>query len=112
MPAFNPEKMIVLGEGLAAGFGAFTLHRDSQRYSFPALVARQLDTPFSQPLFEPPGIGPAPGYEPQPVVLPGISQATVFDNLPPGEFANLSVPGLSLHHALSLRPRFPLISSR
>lgn len=109
MIQFNPERLMAIGEGLAAGFGAFSLNRFSQRNSFPALIAQQLGVAFPQPLFEPPGIGNAPGYEPQPVILPGISQATVFERLPPIEFANLSVPGFTLTDAIKRLPRQPYI---
>lgn len=109
MTNFNPEKLIAIGEGLAAGFGPFTLHRWSQRYSFPSLIARQFGVRFRLPLFEPPGIGNAPGFESLPVIMPGISQATVFNSLPPVEYQNLSVPGMTLSDALERRPRPPLI---
>ena len=106
---FNPERLVAIGEGLAAGFGPFTLHRWSQRLSFPALIARELGVAFSLPLFEPPGIGNAPGFEPQPVVMPGLAQATVYNSLPPSEFANLSVPGITLRDALERKPCQPWI---
>jgi hypothetical protein len=109
MKNFNPEKLVAIGEGLAAGFGPFTLHRWSQRLSFPALIARQFGVAFSLPLFEPPGIGNAPGFEPQPVIMPGVSQATVYNSLPPSEFANLSVPGMTLRDALERKPRQPWV---
>ena len=109
MKTFNPEKLVAIGEGLAAGFGPFTLHRWSQRYSFPSLIARQLGVAFSLPLFEPPGIGNAPGFEPQPVILPGLAQATVFNSLPPVEYANLSVPGMTLRDALERKPCQPWV---
>jgi len=109
MKTFNPEKFVAIGEALAAGFGPLALDRSSQRFSFPNLIAEQFGVPFPQPLFEPPGIGNAPGFAPQPVILPGIAQTTLFDSIPPVEFANLSVPGMTLAHALSRPPRQPLI---
>lgn len=110
MTNFNPEKLICIGEGLAAGFGPFTLHRWSQRFAFPSLIARQLDVAFSLPLFEPPGIGNAPGFESLPVILPGVSQATVFDSIPPVEYSNLSVPGMTLAASLDRRPGSPVVA--
>lgn len=109
MKEFNTEKLVAIGEGLAAGFGPFTLHRWAQRLSFPALIARQLGVAFSLPLFEPPGIGNAPGFEPQPVIMPGLAQATVYNSLPPSEFANLAVPGMTLRDALERKPRQPWV---
>lgn len=109
MKNFNPEKLVAIGEGLAAGFGPFTLHGWSQRMAFPALIARQFGVAFSLPLFEPPGIGNAPGFEPQPVIMPGLAQATLYNSLPPSEFANLSVPGMTLRDALKREPRPPWV---
>ena len=61
---------IVLGEGLAAGLGDFTLSADTQVDSFPAQMARQMQTPFTQPLIQPPGLGQPPGFAALPVIVP------------------------------------------
>src|SRR5258707_13045443 len=37
----NTSRMVVLGEGLAAGVGDFSLSAETQPWSFPALMARQ-----------------------------------------------------------------------
>ena len=107
--SFNPRRFVVIGGSLAAGFGDFSLHRESQHWSFPAQMARQMGVELVQPLFEPPGIGEAPGFERQPVILPNTQQSTVYDHLPPDEAANLSVPGFTLRDALHRRPTPPLI---
>ena len=107
---FNPRSLLAIGEGLAAGFGSFSLTRHSQRWSFPAQVAASLGAPFSQPLLEPPGLGSAPGFEPLPVVLPAPYQSTVFEQLPPADPDNLSVPGFTVQDALNRRPCQPLVS--
>jgi len=115
-PAYRVESgrletasFVVLGEGLAAGMGDFTLNEDTQRESFPAQMARQMQTEFRQPLIQPPGIGYPVGFARLPVLVPQPLQTTVFDRIPPARVHNLSVPGFRLTDALNLRPSEPLI---
>ena len=105
----NPSSFVVLGEGLAAGMGSFSLSSETQKDSFPAQLARQMGATFTQPLFQPPGIGGAIGFAPSTVVVPSPLQSTVFEQLPPELASNLSVPGLTVSEAIRLRPRQPLI---
>jgi len=105
----NASTFIVIGEGLAAGMGDFALSEATQATSFPAQMARQIGTPFAQPLIEPPGIGDAFGFAVLPVVVPSPLQTTVIEQIPPDPPANLSIPGLTLSEAVHLRPRQPLI---
>src|ERR1041384_7695701 len=44
----NTTTFVVLGEGLAAGMGDFTLTEETQRESFPAQMDRQMQTDFTQ----------------------------------------------------------------
>ena len=105
----NISSFIVLGEGLAAGMGDFTLSGEFQASSFPAQMAQQMGTPFVQTLFQPPGIGDTIGYAPWTVVVPSSLQSTVIGQIPPEAPSNLSVPGLTVSDAVRLRPRQPLI---
>lgn len=105
----NASHFIVLGEGLAAGVGDFSMNTDWQMWSFPAQMARQMAADFPQRLIQPPGIGNFPGFPSLPVRIPGVLQTTVLEQLPPTPVANLSVPELRLDDALELRPRQPLI---
>lgn len=105
----NTTSFVVLGEGLAAGMGDFSLYDDVQSYSFPAQMAMQLGTRLVQPLIQPPGIGDVPGFVPWSVVTPSPLQSTVLDQIPPPPPSNLSVPGLTLADAVRMRPREPLI---
>src|SRR5438093_2564612 len=73
--------VVVIGEGLAAGTGDFALSEESQQHSFVCQAARQMGVPFLVPWLQPPGIYGAPGFPPQPVVLPHLLQTTVV-----GEF--------------------------
>ena len=102
-------RFIVMGEGLAAGMGDFSLTSDTQRSSFPALMAAQMMAAFPQALLQPPGIGGLAGFSSQPVLVPAPLQSTVLDTLPPGPVSNLSVPGLTVADALDMRPSQPLI---
>jgi hypothetical protein len=108
----NTTTFIALGEGLAAGMGNFTLFADSQRASFPAQMARQMQSQFVQPLLQAPGIGNPVGFEHLPVVVPTFLQTTVLDELPPPSLANLAVPGFALSDALNRRPAQPLVHRR
>jgi hypothetical protein len=99
----------VLGEGLAAGMGDFTLSEDTQHESFPAQMARQMQTDFPQPYIQAPGICYPIGFTRQPVLAPRPLQSMIFDRIPPVPVRNLSVPGLTLKEALELRPVQPLI---
>jgi hypothetical protein len=101
---------VVIGEGLAAGMGDFTLREDSQRFNFANLLTQHIGVPFSQPLIQAPGIGNALGFPALPVIVPALMQTTVLDPFPPAApFTNVSVPGLTLEDALALRPNPPLI---
>src|SRR5215831_7216571 len=114
-PAFpfrslNPANFVVIGDGLSAGAGDFGMSEELQPYSFVAQAARQMGTPFSQPVMEAPGIGPVIGFPDLPVRLPQPMQTTVLKTFPPsGPFQNLSIPGLKLIDALTRRPASPLI---
>ena len=108
--ALNPTTFVVLGDGLAAGAGDFGLSEELQPYCFPALAARQIGTPFAQPVMEAPGIGPVIGFPDLPVRLPQPMQTTVLKEFPPaGLFSNVSIPGMRLADALTRRPVSPLI---
>jgi hypothetical protein len=103
---------IVLGEGLAAGMGDFTLSDVTQADSFPAQMARQMQAQFTQPLIQPPGICNPVGFAELPVIVPVPMQTTVLDRLPPVPVNNLSVPNYRLADALNLRPTQPLVQRR
>jgi hypothetical protein len=105
----NTSRMVVLGEGLAAGAGDFTLNAETQPFSFPAQMARQMSADFPQRLIQPPGIGNFVGFSALPVRVPSPLQTTVLNQLPPGAVSDLSVPEFRLDDALELRPRQPLI---
>jgi hypothetical protein len=105
----NTTNFMVLGEGLAAGMGDFTLSDETQVDSFPAQMARQMATQFSQPLIQPPGICNPVGFAQLPVIVSVPMQTTVLDQLPPAPVHNLSVPGYRLSDALNLRPSQPLV---
>ncbi len=103
-------QFVVMGENLAAGVNDFGIRLEVQKNSFGALMAKQMNTLFPQPLFQGPGIALIPGTAPQPVVLPTTRQTTVRDGFPPNLFVfNLSVPGMRLSDAIGFRPSEPLI---
>lgn len=105
----NTSRMVVLGEGLAAGAGDFTLNAETQPFSFPAQMARKMSADFPQRLIQPPGIGDFVGFSSLPVRVPSPLQTTVINQLPPGAVSDLSAPEFRLGDALELRPRQPLV---
>jgi hypothetical protein len=110
MKSLNTATFVALGDGLAAGAGDFGMSEETQPFSFPALVARQLDTPFTQPIMEGPGVGPIIGFADLPVRIPQPMQTTVLKEFPPAALhANVAIPGLKLIDALTRRPASPLV---
>jgi hypothetical protein len=109
---------VVLGEGLAAGMSGFGLHEVSQKMSFPALMAQQMNTAFPQPLFEGPGLQDVLGYPSLPVRFPTVPQGRVRvfpdqandnDEAPTLFVFNLSVPNFRVGDSLTRKPISPLI---
>ena len=107
--SLNVTRFVVLGEGLAAGMGDFSLASDRQAFSFPAQLAHQMRTAFPQRLIEPPGIGNAPGFAALPVIIPSPLQTTVVDRIPPDRPFDLSIPGYTVHDSIHRRVTLPLI---
>jgi hypothetical protein len=106
----HTDRIVVLGEGLAAGVGDFALSEESQRFSFPAQAARQMRATFVIPGFQSPGIYGAPGLPPQPVILPHLMQTTVVEEFPPRRpYNNLAIPDYELCDSLMRRPTPPLV---
>jgi hypothetical protein len=112
---------VVLGEGLAGGMSNYGMNEVLQKVSFPALVAKQMDTIFPQPLFEGPGIGDVLGYQSLPVRVPTVPQGRVRvypdkkvdnDEAPTLFVFNLSVPNLRLVDSVAMRPLSPLVHDR
>jgi hypothetical protein len=103
------DTFIVLGEGLAAGMGDFTLSEETQKQSFPAYMAQHMQAKFTQPLLRAPGLGHPVGFAQLPVRVPAYMQTTVREQLCPIPFSNLAVPGYTLADALHLRPTQPLV---
>ena len=104
---------VVLGEGLAAGVGHFSLSEEIQPWSFAAQVAQQLGAPFHQPVLEAPGLGNA--HERQmPAIVPDLLQTCVRKDFPGtnAPLDNLAVPGFTARDARTLRPRPPLVHRR
>lgn len=117
------SQFVTMGDGLAAGFADFQLHQEFQVNSFPALIAKQANTLFPQPLFQSPGIGYVPGFSMLPVRLPNTLQTTVrvapgpVPSRPNGEgqpaqdvfVFNASVPNMTVSDAVNRLPSQPLI---
>src|SRR5690349_21219397 len=89
----DTTQFIVVGEGLGAGMADFGLRESYQERNFGALMAKQMNTAFPQPVIESQGIANTPGFPALPPRLPGIQQGGVRKQFPPTLFVfNLSVP--------------------
>jgi hypothetical protein len=105
----DTSSFVVLGEGLAAGMGDFTLSEETQRESFPAHMARQMGARLTQRLIQSPGICNPVGFAKLPVVVPTPMQTTVIERLPPEGVSDLCVPGYRISDALGLHLAQPLV---
>jgi hypothetical protein len=109
----DASRLVVLGDGLAAGMGDFSLHEEAQRGSFPAQLAARLQVELPQPLFQTPGLGGFAGSDRLPIQVPALTQTSVLSELAPAvPFRNLAIPGFGLADALERRPRAPLVHRR
>lgn len=112
---------VVMGEGLAAGMANFGLSSVVQNKDFAALLAAQMGTGMEQPLIQPPGIGDVVGYPGQEVQVQKYPQGAVRQiylptdstkapiATPPLLITNVSVPGLTLQDALTMKPVAPIV---
>lgn len=103
------RNIVVMGDGLAAGMGDFSLKENHQRNSFPALLASALGESLSQPLFQEPGLGHPIGFANVAVAAPTLFQTTAFVHIPTTSTANLSIPGFTPNDAIRYRPQPPLL---
>lgn len=102
---------VVVGEGLAAGMADFALKSANQEKSFPAVMAKQMNTHFPQPLIQSPGIGVSPGYPVLPPVVTLHRQTTVRESAFNLFVFNLSIPGAKLADAVNRRPVNPVVQA-
>jgi hypothetical protein len=84
--SLNTSSFVVLGEGLAAGMGDFTLSEETQRGNFAVQMAQQMQTDFPQPYIQAPGICYPIGFTKPPVLVPQPLQSTVLDRIPPVQY--------------------------
>jgi phospholipase/lecithinase/hemolysin len=109
LPAFgaNLSRLVVVGDSLSAGVENFSLLDTQQTHGYASLIAQQAGVPLTLPLVPYPGapnvlqlrsLEPVPDVEPAPGTL-------LFprDN-PLVQPFNVSVPGVTLNQALTLRP--------
>jgi hypothetical protein len=112
---------ILMGEGLGAGMANFGLSSVMQKKDFGALITSSMNTGFEQPLIQPPGLGDVLGYQGQEVKVQTYPQGSVRQTYlptdpakapiagPPLFVTNISVPGLTLNEAVTLRPSPPVV---
>ncbi|HKK45967.1 MAG TPA: hypothetical protein VJ964_10625, partial [Balneolaceae bacterium] len=93
------SSVVAIGNSLTAGYQSGALYQSAQKYSFPALVAGQIEgvQKFEQPLISDPGIGGRIGLnndlaDPSPAQEQGSPINTNLDR----PYNNLGVPGAVL----------------
>ena len=112
LPAFgappNLSRLVVVGDSLSAGVENFSLLDTQQTHGYASLIAQQAGVSLTLPLVPDPGapnvlqlrsLEPVPDVEPAPGTLPSLPRDNPFD-VP----TNVSVPGVTLNQALTLRP--------
>jgi len=122
------SRLIALGDNIISGYQNAALTAKHQKFSFPALLARQGHTPnFQQPLIAYPGLGPdylahygtlelrylddpntPNSVTPDPVIY-AVSFSDTYLDMPfvskevmnyPGPYSNLGIPGIVLKDVL------------
>jgi len=106
----NFAKLVAVGNSLTAGFTDGALGETGQKYSYPSLIARQVNTPFNQPLLKDPGLGSDPQGNPVGKLrLTSLSPLTITPTTLTGPpqllstppYNNLAVPGAKTKDALT-----------
>jgi hypothetical protein len=106
--AANLSRLVVVGDSLSAGVQNFSLLDSQQPNGYASVIAKQAGIPLVLPLVPPPGapnvlelvtLGPPPVIRQAPGSLPPIPRDNPFC-----QPFNLSVPGITVAQALSLRP--------
>lgn len=99
------SQVIAIGNSLTAGYQNDALYRTAQRYSFPNLVAGQMETvqQFNQPLISNPGIslgngrleldGTAELTDPTNIPTPSDQSGSLLEDQVSPPYNNLGVPG-------------------
>lgn len=105
----DTTRFVVVGEGLAAGMGNFTLSVETQTWSFPTQMAKQMKVACPQRLLQAPGVGNTVGFPRLPVRISAPQQTTVVSKLPPDPVSNLAVPEFTLDDALNTKASQPLV---
>src|SRR5947199_3873934 len=112
----NFTTFVAIGDSYGAGFESASLNVNHQRFSWPAVIARQAGVAdFQQPLVSFPGIG----NELQlvdiihfpPTILPAPGTAQPINLNLPRPYNNLSVPGATVTDVITLIGKEPATST-
>jgi lysophospholipase L1-like esterase len=103
-------KIVALGNSLTAGFADGALGEAGQKFSYPSLIAKQVNAPFNQPLIKEPGVGVdfqgnVVGRLRLVSLSPPVLVATPLNGLPqvisPPPYNNFAVPGADCRDVLT-----------
>ena len=107
-PGIDLSRLVVVGDSLSAGVQNFSLLDTQQPNGYASVIAKQAGVPLTLPLVPFPGapnvlqvvsLSPVPVIQPVAGSLPSIPR----DN-PEEQPTNVSVPGVTVAQALTLRP--------
>lgn len=109
LPAFgaNLSRLVVVGDSLSAGVENFSLLDSQQPHGYASLIAQQAGVPLTLPLVPYPGapnVLQLKSLEPVPDVEPAPGTLLFPRDNPLVQPFNVSVPGVTLNQALTLRP--------
>lgn len=109
LPAFgaNLSRLVVVGDSLSAGVENFSLLDSQQTHGYASLIAQQAGVPLTLPLVPYPGAPNVLQLEsqgPPPVVQPAQGTLLYPRDNPLVQPFNVSVPGVTVNQALTLRP--------
>ncbi len=111
----NFSTYVSVGNSLTAGYQSGALYRGDSQYSYPNLIAQQIEATFVQPLIEYPGIG---SFDPETGTIYGVFELAslagsptpatatgnplnLFSNATATVFHNLGIPGIMTYDALN-----------
>lgn len=97
------SSFVAIGNSLTAGYQNGCLYESAQNFSFPKLIANQVEVDFHQPLYSDPGTGGRMELESlQPLsIVTNTDTGTFLNQNHPLPFNNLGVPGALLYDVLN-----------
>ena len=106
-PGIDLSRLVVVGDSLSAGVQNFSLLDTQQPNGYASVIARQAGVPLTLPLVPFPGapnVLQVVSLSPVPVIQPVAGSLPFPRDNPDEQPTNVSVPGVTVAQALTLRP--------